>query len=185
MSERFRFNPSQGRFTAQAFAAGLLSAFAHSPTFAVRDYRGELRIEAGRADGLGLDLTARADSLDLLDKVSDSDRREIDQRMRRDVLQVAAFPEIVYRAADVPAESIGRGEFRLRIGGRLTLHGVTQPRPIDAVLRVFQDGVLLRGECPLRLSDYRIAPVTALGGTIKLKDELRLAFELFAVPEEP
>jgi len=185
MSEHYRFDPSQGRFTAQAFAAGLLSAFAHSPTFAVRDFRGELRFEAGQVDGLGLDLTARADSLDLLDKVSASDRREIDERMRRDVLQLAVFPEILYQAADVPAESTGRDEFRLRIDGRLTLHGVTQPRPIDAVLKVFKDGILLRGECHLRPSDYRIRPVTALGGTIKLKDEMRIVFELIALPEEP
>jgi polyisoprenoid-binding protein YceI len=185
MTERYRFNPSQGRFTVQAFAAGLLSAFAHSPTFAVRDYRGELRFEGGQANGLGLDLTARADSLDLLDKVSASDRHEIDERMRRDVLDIAAFPEIRYQAEDVPAELIGPGEFRLRVGGRLTLHGATQPRPVDATLQVFKDAVLLRGSCPLRLSDHRIQPVTALGGTIKLKDELRVVFELYALPEEP
>jgi hypothetical protein len=185
MSESFRFDPSQGRFTAQAFAAGLLSAFGHSPTFALRDYRGGLRFEAGRVDGLALDFAARADSLDLLDRVGASDRREIGERMRRDVLEVAAFPEIAYQAADVPAEAIGRAEFRLRIEGLLTLHGVTRPRPIDAMLKVFEDGVFLRGQCALCLSDHRIRPVTALGGTIRLMDDLRLVFELFAPPEQP
>jgi hypothetical protein len=97
MPERCRFDPSQGRFTVRAFAAGMLSAFAHSPTFAVRDYRGEIRFEGGRIDGMALDLTVGADSLDLLDKVSGSDRREIEERMRRDVLEVAAFPAITYQ----------------------------------------------------------------------------------------
>ena len=50
-------------------------------------------------------------------------------------------------------------------------------------LQVFDDGLRLRGECPLRLSDYRIRPVTALGGTIRLKDELKLSFDLVGLPE--
>ena len=36
---RYRIDPGRSRFTVQAFATGLLSAFAHSPTFAVRDFR--------------------------------------------------------------------------------------------------------------------------------------------------
>jgi polyisoprenoid-binding protein YceI len=180
MTERYPFDPGRGRFTAHAFAAGLLSAFAHSPTFAVRDFHGEIRFEGGRVEGLALDLTVRADSLDLLDKVGASDHREIAERMKRDVLDVADYPEITYQAADVPAEAVAKGEYRLQIDGRLTLHGVTRPQPIDASLQIFRDGFLLSGECSVRLSDYRIRPVTALGGAIALKDELRLAFELFA-----
>lgn len=180
MTERYRFDPSLSQFTAQAFATGLLSSFGHSPTFAVPVFQGELRFEGGQIAGLGLDLTVRADSLVLRDKLSESDQREIEERMRRDVLEVAAFPEITYQAADIPADAIGHGEFRLTIDGRLTLHGVTQPLPVGAVLRIFEDGLLLSGECSLCLSNYRIKPVSALGGTIKLKDELFLAFELFA-----
>jgi polyisoprenoid-binding protein YceI len=100
--------------------------------------------------------------------------------MKRDVLDVASFPEITYQAVDVPAEAIARGEFRLHIDGRLTIHGVTRPQHVEARLKIFQDGLLLSGECPVRLSDHRIPPVTALGGTIALKDELHLEFELFA-----
>ena len=40
----------------QAFAAGLLSAFAHSPTFAVRDYGGEVRL-GSTAESLEVELT--------------------------------------------------------------------------------------------------------------------------------
>ena len=41
-------------------------------------------------------------------------------------------------------------------------------------------GVRLTGESTLRLSDYRIRPVTALAGAIRLNDELRLVFDLVA-----
>jgi hypothetical protein len=36
------------------------------------------------------------------------------------------------------------------------------------------------GDFPLRQSDYEIRPVTAAGGTIKLKDELKLSFDISA-----
>jgi polyisoprenoid-binding protein YceI len=185
MSERYRFDPSQSRLTVRAFAAGMLSALGHSPTFAVRDYHGEMRFEGGNVEGLALDLTINADSLELLDKVSEADHREIEERMRRDVLETAAYPDITYQASDVPAEPITQSEYRLNIGGRLTLHGMTHPQLVEAHLKIFQDGILLSGGCPLRLSDYRIKPVTALGGTIKLKDELDIAFDLFSRLEKP
>lgn len=183
MTDIYRFDPSQARFTIQAFASGLLATLGHSPTFTVRDFSGEMRFEDGQIHGLALDLNVKAESLDLQDKVSAADRLEIQTRMFRDVLEAASFPEIVYQAADVPSQPVSRSEHRLRLNGQLTLHGVTRMQPIAAILRTSADGARLSGECSLRLSDYRIKPVTALGGAIKLKDELRVAFDLPVQPE--
>jgi hypothetical protein len=41
----------------------------------------------------------------------------------------------------------------------------------------------LRGEFGLHMSEYRIKPVTALGGSIKLKDELKGSFDIAGIPE--
>jgi polyisoprenoid-binding protein YceI len=183
MTVRYRLDPGQSRFTVQAFAAGMLSFLGHSPTFAVRDFSGVVSFERGRAEEMRLELTVRADGLALVDQVRDADRREIEGTMRRDVLETAAYPEIRYEAAQVSADAVARGHYRAHIGGRLSLHGVTRPQPVDAELLVFDDGIRLRGESSLRLSDYRIRPVTALGGTIRLKDELRLSFDLAGLPE--
>ena len=179
---RYRIEPGRSRFTVQAFAAGLLSAFAHSPTFAVRDYRGEVRLGA-TAQGLELDLTINPDSLDLEDRVKDSDRREIEGRMRGEVLETSAYREIEYHGRAVRAETIDQGRYRLVIGGDLRLHGVTRPHQLDAELVVFGDGLRLGGVDRLRMSEHGIGPVTALGGTIKLKDELTITFDLAALPE--
>jgi hypothetical protein len=48
---------------------------------------------------------------------------------------------------------------------------------------VYEDGIRLAGESPLALPDYRIEPVAALGGAIKLKDQLRVAFDLIGLKE--
>ncbi len=183
MAARYKFDPGQSRFTVQAFATGLLSALGHSPTFAVRDFSGGARFDGDEVRGMLLELTVRADSLDLLDKVKDSDRREILDRMRRDVLETSTCPEISYQSADVTSEPIAPGRFRVRIGGRLTLHGTTQTQPVDAEAQIFGDGLRLIGGSFLRLSDYRIKPVTALAGAIKLKDEVKVTFDLIGLPE--
>jgi hypothetical protein len=42
----------------------------------------------------------------------------------------------------------------------------------------------ISGEFPLRQSDYGIKPVSFAGGALRLKDELKLSFELMAGMKE-
>jgi polyisoprenoid-binding protein YceI len=185
MAACYRFDPSEGHFTVQGFASGLLSAFAHSPTFAVREYTGEIRFERDEIRSMSLQLAARAASLELLDALRDSDRREITNRMRTEVLETATYSEIAYHSEGVSDEAIAPGQFRLRIDGHLALHGTTRAHRIEARMQFCKDAVRLVGETPLRLSDHGIRPVTALAGAIRLLDELKLTFDLIARLEEP
>jgi polyisoprenoid-binding protein YceI len=184
MTASYRFDPSRCRFTVRAFATGVLSFFGHSPAFTVRDFDGTVRFEGGRVSGMRLRLVVRADSLELAGDAREADRQEIEGTMRRDVLETAAFPDVTYEAGDVATEAVSPGRYRVRMGGQLSLHGVRRAHPTDAELTVFDDGLRLGGQSPLRLSDYRIRPVSALGGTIKLKDELKVAYDLAAVLEQ-
>ncbi len=179
---RYRIDPGRSHFTVHASATGLLSAFAHSPTFAVRDFGGELRL-GETAQRLEVDLTVDAGSLELVDRVRDSDRRDIEGRMRGEVLEVSLYRQITFRGAASRADTIGQGRYRLVIDGELALHGVTRPHRLEAELIVFGDGLRLGGRDTLQMSDFGIRPVTAVGGTIKLKDELTISFDIAAVPE--
>jgi polyisoprenoid-binding protein YceI len=181
---RYRFDPGKSRFTVQAFASGMLSFLGHSPTFAVRDFTAELRLDPGSPAGAGLEVIVRADSLELVDKVRPADRQEIEGRMRGEVLETAAYPEIRFEAAEVATYPVSQGQYRLRAVGRMALRGVSSRLALEAPLALYDDGVRLGGEFPLRMSEYRIRPVTALGGTIKLRDELRVAFDLVAWKED-
>jgi polyisoprenoid-binding protein YceI len=144
MTARYRLDPGRSRFTVRAFATGPLSFFGHSPTFAVRDFSGLIGFEGGEVKGMTRELTINADSPELQDRVGDADRREIEGRMRREVLETAAFPEITYRSVHVAEEVTSPGRYRLRIDGRLSLHGVTRPHPVVAELGVAR----LRGRSP-------------------------------------
>jgi polyisoprenoid-binding protein YceI len=185
MGTRYRFDPGHSKLTVQAFAGGLLSLFAHSPTFAVRDFTGVVDFEGDAVAGLRLELTVRSGSLELVDNVKPADRADIEGRMRGEVLETAKYPEIRYEAAAVTSERVEPGHYRVRLAGPLALHGVTREHRADAELLLFDDGVRLRGASALRLSEYRIKPVTALAGAIKLKDELKVSFDLAALPEGP
>jgi polyisoprenoid-binding protein YceI len=184
MTATYRLGPAQSRFTVQAFATGMLSFFGHCPTFSVGDFGGLLAFEGNKVSGLRLALTIRSESIALVDRVSDGDRREIEGTMRRDVLQTATYPEITYSADGANYKEVARGQYRVRINGRLFLHGATRDHPVETELMVFDDGVRLRGGSQLRLSEFNIRPVTALAGTIKLKDELSVAFDVAGLPSE-
>jgi polyisoprenoid-binding protein YceI len=180
----YRIDTTRSRFTVHAFAGGLLSFVAHSPTFAVQDYHGTVCFADDTRESGRIELSIRADSLRLQDNVKPADRQEIETRMRGEVLETAAYPEIRFEAERLTAQPLGHGEYRLHLDGRLSLHGMAQPHRMDARLLVYDDGLRASGETSLRLSDYRIKPVTAVGGAIKLKDQLRLVFDLVAWKEQ-
>lgn len=175
---RYILDPSASRFTVQAFATGLLATFGHSPTFAVRQFSGELDFDPGAPAQATLRLTCQADSLAVTAGGSAKDREEIEGRMRQEVLETAAHPEIAFHSSEVTADRVADGWYRLKILGILSLHGVKKPQAVEAQLRLAEDEARLSGQCTLSQSAYRIKPVTALAGAIKLKDELKLDFDL-------
>ncbi len=175
---RYTLDPASSRFTVQAFAAGMLSGLGHSPTFAIREFTGELRFAPDAPAEASFRLTVKADSLAITDSVSPKDRDEIESRMRQEVLETAVYPEIVFQGTELTADKVADNWYRLRLKGELRLHGVKRPQPVDAQLRILEDQVRLSGRGTLLLSAYRIKPVSALGGTIKLKDELKFDFDL-------
>jgi polyisoprenoid-binding protein YceI len=180
MMAGYQFDPGRSRFTVQAFAGGLLSFAAHSPNFVVRDFSGAMWFAPGTLEGAGIEMTIRADALELIDDVRPADRQEIEDRMRNEVLETARYPEIHFRSETVAAGHVSGNRYRLCIDGQLSLHGTANRLGTDAELLGYEDGVRLSGQFGLRLSDYGVRPVTALGGTIRLKDEIRVAFDLAA-----
>jgi polyisoprenoid-binding protein YceI len=185
MMARYRFEVAQSLFTVQGFATGILSFAAHSPKFVVKDFRGSLEFDAARLGAVAVEIAVPTDRLELVDQVKPSDRAEIEGRMRGDVLQVKSFPEVSYRSRSIRATVIAPGRIALQIDGELSLHGVTRPHPLRAEVHTLETAARLVGSTSVRLSEHRISPVTALAGTIRLKDDLAVSFDLIALQETP
>jgi len=177
---RYLIDGKGNRFTVHAYATGILSAFAHSPTIAIPDFEGEVLLNPDALDQTSLHIEIQASSLAVADDVSEHDRREMSRKMHEEVLESDAYEQIVYECSKVSASKTGEGQYWAALSGELSLHGVTRSLPISA--RVTLSGNTLRaaGEFPVRLSDYEIKPVTAVGGAVKLKDELKLSFDITA-----
>jgi polyisoprenoid-binding protein YceI len=82
------------------------------------------------------------------------------------------------------ASKIGEGQYWGNLTGELTLHGVKRNQPVP--VRISMNGDVLRatGEFAVRQSEYDIRPVSAAAGTVKLKDELKLSFDIFACKQD-
>lgn len=177
---QYRIDPNRSRFTVRAFAGGMLSAFAHNPTFAIRGFTGAAEFAPDAVERAALRLQIKAAALELTDEVSAKDQREIERLMREEVLETSRYPEIIFASTSIRGSKIGEGQYRVKIVGNLTLHGVTRPCSIDAQIWVTPESLRAHGEFPLRQTDYRIKLVSAAGGTIKVKDELKFSFDIVA-----
>jgi polyisoprenoid-binding protein YceI len=181
---RYAIDGRISRFTVRAFASGMLSAFGHSPTIAIRDFAGEAQFNPDRLESASLHVTVKAGSLTVTDDISDKDRREIEREMQDGVLESVKYPEIVYDCSRVSVNNPGNGQYSITLQGNLSLHGVTRGLTIPA--RVALTGDMLRafGEFSLRQSDYNIKPVSAIGGGLKVKDEVKFSFDIVARKQE-
>jgi len=178
---RHIIDPSQSNFVIQVSAAGLLSAFGHNPKIAIRDFQGEVdfTLDGSPLAGARMYLRIRADSLEVIDDVSEKDRDEIRRRMQQEVLETSEFPEIVYECPRVSASG-GGNRYWVALKGELSLHGVRKGMPISATVTLNGNSLRASGEFTLRQSDYGIVPVTAAAGTIRVKDEVRCTFDIVA-----
>jgi polyisoprenoid-binding protein YceI len=179
VADRYVIDPMISRFTIKVVATGMLSAFGHSPTIQIRDFKGGIGFNPQANDQSSLHLVVRADSLSVADNISDKDRREIESQMRDQVLETSKYSEIVYTTTQVSPQD-GSGPNDVILAGRLSLHGVIRPQRIPARLSVTGDLLRAFGEFSLRQSDYNIKPVTAVGGGLKVKDEVKLTFDIAA-----
>ena len=116
-----------------------------------------------------------------MDDISDKDREEINRRMHSEVLETNGFEEVVYECHRLSTvQKTGEGQYAATLDGELILHGVQRNHAITARINVKDDSLRAAGDFTVRLSDYEIKPVSAAGGTIKLKDDLKLSFDIIA-----
>jgi polyisoprenoid-binding protein YceI len=167
-------------FTVKAFAAGLLSALGHNPTIALPDFEGEIFLNPDVVEQSSLRMVIHAASLTVTDDISEKDREEINRRMHEEVLESDSFPDVVYECSRGSASKTGEGQFWVALNGELTLHGVKHHQPVSARVSVNGGSLRAAGEFSIRQSDYEIRPVSALGGAVKLKDEIKLSFDITA-----
>src|SRR5437660_2700444 len=158
---------AKSSMTVRVYKAGVFSAFGHNHEGASPSVAGSFDEEKP-----AVELRVDARQLRVLDKdVSAKDRAEIQETMLGPkVLDSEKFPEILFRSSHV--ERLGDGKWVVE--GSLTLHGQTR------LIRVQVEGQggHYRGWAQLKQKDFGMTPVVVAGGTVKVKDEVRVEFDV-------
>jgi polyisoprenoid-binding protein YceI len=178
LARQYVLDPTKSRFVVRAYVAGLLSAFGHNPTIAIRSFSGEaaLRPDAPELSSLRFEIDAA--SLAVTGEVNDKDRAEMERAMRGEVLETARYAAIRFESSAVQATKITEAMYAMKIAGNLALHGVTRDLEIPCTVTAGDESFRAYGDFSIRQSDYGIHPVTVAGGTLKLKDELKFTFDI-------
>ena len=161
---------ARSTLTVRVFKAGLFSAFGHNHEIRALLARGVFNESA---DQPSVELQVDARQLQALDpELSAKDRAEVQQTMLGpSVLDTANFPDIRFHSSSI--EKTGQGTWRVH--GDLTVHGQTHP----VLAEVTGEPGHYRGSAAVRQTDFGIKPVSVAGGAIKVKDEVRVEFEIF------
>ncbi|PYS32282.1 MAG: hypothetical protein DMG14_34920 [Acidobacteria bacterium] len=109
-------------------------------------------------------------------KENPKDRAEVQKTMEMEVLRVSEFPSVRFESTSVERE----GTDRFLVHGNLTIRGRTQPAIIPVALKRLPDGTYqAAGQYKFKQTTFGIKPIQLAGGTVKVKDELQIEFELF------
>ncbi len=137
-------------------------------------------IDAGTLDVKNGQLRLSVDSrqMEVLDPQLPPDkRRQVWERMLGpEVLDSFRYPEIRFESTH--ADFGQNGE--VFVAGRLSLHGVTKLISLVA----HSNNGRYTGTFALKQSDFNIVPISVAGGTVKVKDELTIDFDIAALPGE-
>jgi polyisoprenoid-binding protein YceI len=181
---KFLIDAAANRFTVQAFATGLLSAFGHNPTIAIRDYAGEIQFASETYQDAHVRVTVRTTGTEVLDEMKKDDREKLEKEMNEKVLEVQRFPTAEFESKQIAVDKLSDSLLHTRVTGELSFHGVTRTHSLEA--RVTNMGSMLRisGDFSLRQSDYGIKPTSFAAGALRLKDEVKFNFEMVARKQE-
>lgn len=160
-------DPATSTLTVYAYKAGLFSFAAHDHEISAPIASGEVVLADG-APRVRLVVDAR--QMKVLDPKLEAEKRaEVQETMHSaKVLDTAKYPQIVFESTAVRRVSAGRWQ----VTGDLELHGARQPLTFDVV----ETGGSYTGEVRFRQTAYGIKPISIAGGSIKVKDEVKITF---------
>jgi hypothetical protein len=161
-------DPKRSTVTVRVFKSGLFRAFADDHVIEAPLAEGSLDDSAAPAVHIAIDVQG----MHVLDpSLSSKDRREVQTRMLGpDVLDGDRFPHIRFRSVAIQPRHADRWSVR----GELELHGETHAVTVDVV----REHGHYKGSTSLKQSDFGIRPISIAGGTVKVRDEIKIDFDI-------
>ena len=182
-NQEFRVDPAATSVIVHVGRAGLLKFAGHDHEVAAPGVEGRVSLDSSDPSRSRVAVQFDAKALKVTGKGEPAeDVAEVERTMLSDrVLDVARYPTISFESDRVAVQQRSAGSLTLRVDGRLTLHGVTKTVIIPVAARLNGNRMTATGEATVRQSDFGIRPVSAGGGTVRVKDEVEVTFSIVAV----
>jgi hypothetical protein len=184
---RFVVDPEASEVRLLVYRAGPLARFGHNHVISGR-VRGEIRAgERAAESGFRLEIPVESFSVDppqaraeegeeFTAEVSEQARQATrDNMLGRDVLDAASRPLI-----EISSIALIGPSWNPTVLARATLHGVTRDLRFSAAVVQQGDFLTVVARFPVRQSDFDLAPFTALGGGLQVRDAIDIRLRLVA-----
>jgi polyisoprenoid-binding protein YceI len=171
-AQTFAIDTEHSSITVRVYKAGLFSVFAHDHEIRAPISGGSITVSPNP----GVEFAVPTGKMVVLDPDLGSDKRaEVQSTMLGpQVLDAERYPEIRFRSTEAESSS-GK---KWTVKGQLSIRDRT--RPVQVVAQQ-GSGAGYRGAVRISQKDFGIQPISLAGGTIKVKDEIQIEFEI--VPE--
>jgi YceI-like domain len=163
-------DPERSMLTVSVYKSGLFSALADDHIIQAPITGGSISADPP----LAVEVSVRSANLKVLDpKLAADKRSEVQSRMLGpDVLDSEKYPDITFTSTAIEAA----GPDRWTVTGRLSIRGKTRPTTFSVAR---QDG-RYRGTVVVKQRDFEIQPISIAGGVVKVKDEVKVEFDIVA-----
>jgi polyisoprenoid-binding protein YceI len=181
-SASYSIDPQQSKMEIHVGKEGAFKAFGHDHLIEAKQVSGQAQFDPQNIDQSSVRLQVPTKSITVIDPgESEKDRKEVQATMEGEkVLDVAKFPEITFVSTSISAAKKTSDGWELTLSGKLNLHGVEKPVSFPLHLRANNNELRAEGEVSILQTDYGITPVKVGGGTVKVKDKLKITFNIVA-----
>ena len=170
--------------TVHVGTAGLFKVFGHEHNIQVKGLAGRVEWNPEAPSSSRFVLEIDAASLTVADEeLSDADRAQVQSDMRAKALDLPQNPKIVFESTGVRVEKSEGASQRLKLRGTLRLRGAAKPAEVPVTLEVAEGRLTAKGEMELDSRIWGVPQISAVGGSVKTKEVLKVAYEIVAVRE--
>ena len=181
----YQLGPGSGRVLVKTGRAGLAARAGHDLTIEITQWSARISVpdSANGGDVAAATVTAELDLGSLAVREGTGGAKPLTDRDRRDILATAgpilgaaatsSFTST--RVIPAPAASSSAAPSSGAIEGTLTLHGASKPVRLQVVSPAPRR---YRGSVTVRQTDFGITPYSGFFGTLKLRDEIVVEFEV-------
>jgi polyisoprenoid-binding protein YceI len=175
----YNLEVSQSKFMAHANRSGPLWFKGHSHHLAASDFSGQVELTPETITPASLRLVVKAASLhETGADFTEPQKQIINKELKDIVLHPDKYPDITFQSTNVTAKSLGADRYDVKINGNLTLHGVTRPITIPAVITLRGDTLRAIGKFSIDRDDYKVKATSAFHGLVRVDDDVKFEFDI-------